>query len=50
MDDWRLLALGAAMVILIILPPRWDPAIRLKEFNERWAERLRKRDEDELNG
>lgn len=47
--DWTLLALGAAIVILIVLPPRWDPAIRWKEFNMRWAERLR-RDEDEPNG
>lgn len=25
----------AICVILVILPPKWDPAIRLKEWNER---------------
>lgn len=25
-------------VVLVILPPKWDPAIRLKEHNERKRE------------
>lgn len=27
--DWILIA---ACVVLVLLPPRWDPAIRLKEW------------------
>ena len=33
--------------ILIMLPPKYDPAIRLKEANIRWAARIRKRNEKE---
>jgi hypothetical protein len=32
---WTDLALFSAIAILILLPPRFDPAIRLKEWNER---------------
>lgn len=32
----------AACVVLVLLPPRWDPAIRLKEWNE-----ARRRDRDD---
>jgi hypothetical protein len=35
--SWTDLALFSAIGILILLPPRFDPAIRLKE----WAERVR---------
>lgn len=30
--EWLLIAV---CVVLIVLPPKWDPAIRLKEYNER---------------
>lgn len=33
-------------VALVLCPRRYDPAIRWKEFNERWRERL----ERERNG
>lgn len=36
-DDWACTILGALCLLLIVLPPRWDPAIRLKE----WAEKKR---------
>jgi hypothetical protein len=35
--SWTDLALFSAIAILILLPPRFDPAIRLKE----WIERVR---------
>ena len=34
MDGWGILLWIAAMVF-VLLPRRWDPAIRLKEYNER---------------
>lgn len=38
------LFLVAACIVLVLLPPKWDPAIRLKEWNEReptWADESR---------
>ena len=35
MTDWIGYLACAAAVILILLPPKYDPAIRLKEWNER---------------
>jgi hypothetical protein len=35
---WLDIVLVAAVVILIILPPEWDPAIRWKEWRE-WGRR-----------
>jgi hypothetical protein len=31
MSDWLGYALGIVAIICVILPPRWDPAIRIKE-------------------
>ncbi len=28
--------LVALCVVLVLLPPKYDPAIRLKEWSERW--------------
>lgn len=36
------MALIGLCILLVVLPPKWDPAIRLKEYTER----LRKRRED----
>ena len=45
MPDIFLYLLFAAMGVLVLLPPRFDPAIRWKEFNEIWREKLeRERD------
>ena len=38
--DWLLM--GAA-VLLIILPPKWDPAIRWKEWQEKRSARARRK-------
>lgn len=38
--DWAELILGLACVGLLLLPPKWDPAVKLKE----WAERRAKKD------
>lgn len=35
MSDWIGYILIAACVVLVLLPPKYDPAIRLKE----WAEK-----------
>jgi hypothetical protein len=32
MDDWLGIALGIVAIICVVLPPRWDPAIRIKEW------------------
>lgn len=32
--NWDYVLTGLC-VILVLLPPRWDPAIRLKEWNEK---------------
>jgi hypothetical protein len=32
MIAWWEWAIYAAVVVLVLLPPRWDPAIRLKEW------------------
>ncbi len=37
---WFEVFLLVICVILIVLPPRYDPAIRWKEYNEAWAKRL----------
>lgn len=39
--SWLHWLLIAAVIILVLLPPKYDPAIRLKE----WV--LKKRDEDD---
>ena len=39
---WLEISLIAAIAILIIVPPNFDPAIKLHEFNEAWAKRLRR--------
>jgi hypothetical protein len=36
MIDWLGYALGVIAVILILLPPRHDPAIRWKERQDDW--------------
>lgn len=33
--DWLSIISVSAVIILILLPPRYDPAIRLKEWLER---------------
>ena len=38
------IALLMVCAALVLCPPKYDPAIRLKEFNEKWARRLAKRD------
>ena len=35
MTDWMGWALIGACAILVILPPKWDPAIRIKEWLDR---------------
>lgn len=35
--DWITAALILLCIVLVCLPPRYDPAIRLKEWNERKA-------------
>lgn len=39
------LIIWAGIAVLVLLPPKYDPAIRWKEYNLRWAERIRKRNE-----
>lgn len=36
---WLGWLLMGSCVILVVLPPKWDPAIRLKEWNERIREK-----------
>jgi hypothetical protein len=36
MIDWLGYALGAIAVVCLILPPRYDPGIRLKMWMEGW--------------
>jgi hypothetical protein len=31
--NWFSITLIAICVVLVILPPKWDPAIRFKEWN-----------------
>ena len=31
--DWLTILVIVACAVLVVLPPRWDPAIRLKEWN-----------------
>lgn len=38
------IALLVVVALVIVTPPKFDPAVRLKEFNERWAKRLADRD------
>lgn len=40
------LLLWVGIAVLVLFPPRYDPAIRWKEYNLRWAERIRKRKDD----
>jgi hypothetical protein len=35
MGDWVLIVLVVGIVVLVVCPPRYDPAIRLKEWNKR---------------
>jgi hypothetical protein len=39
MTDWFGYALIAVCVVLVLLPPKWDPAIRWKERLEGWKKR-----------
>lgn len=32
MSDWIGYALCGVCVVLVLLPPKWDPAIRIKEY------------------
>ena len=36
MIDWLGYALGAIAVVCLLLPPKYDPAIRWKERQEGW--------------
>lgn len=38
-----------AVLYCVFAPPRWDLAIRWKEANMRWAERLRKEKQERKN-
>lgn len=51
--DWILLGCGlgafvypplffVGLAMLLILPPSWDPAIRWKEYNIKWKQKLDK--------
>lgn len=35
MTDWLGIGLGVIALICVLLPPKWDPAIRLKEWLDR---------------
>jgi hypothetical protein len=39
MNDWLGYALGIIAIICVILPPKYDPAIRWKERQEGWHDR-----------
>lgn len=39
-DDTFAYFLIAVCIVLVLLPPKYDPAIRWKEFNMRWAKRI----------
>jgi hypothetical protein len=39
MSDWFGVALGVIAVVIVLLPPKWDPAIRWKERLEGWKKR-----------
>lgn len=41
MTDWLGIGLGIIAVILVLLPPKYDPAIRWKERQEGWHENPR---------
>jgi hypothetical protein len=38
MSDWFGYLLGLIVVVIVLLPPKWDPAIRWKERQEGWDE------------
>ena len=38
LNDWIMWVLIAICVVIVVLPPSWDPAIRWKERNERKRE------------
>ncbi len=44
MPDLVEIALLVTCAALVLCPPKYDPAIRLKEFNEKWSRRLSGRD------
>lgn len=44
MPNFVEIALMVICVALVVSPPKYDPALRLKEFNERWSRRLSGRD------
>ena len=37
LESWAAFILAGLCILLVVLPPKWDPAIRLKE----WAEKKR---------
>jgi len=41
---WFIIALWIFIAFLIVCPPKYDPAIRLKKWNEKWAAKLDERD------
>ena len=42
MDVLSVVLVGLCIAVAL-LPPKWDPAVKLKEFNEAWAKRLEKK-------
>jgi hypothetical protein len=37
--DWFGIALGVIAIVCLLLPPKYDPAIRWKERQEGWHDR-----------
>lgn len=38
LQSWACFILIGLCVLLVVLPPKWDPAIRLKEWTEKKRE------------
>jgi hypothetical protein len=41
--DWLSIIIWTIVGIILFLPPKYDPAILLNEFNERWRKRIEER-------
>jgi hypothetical protein len=39
LESWAAFILTGLCILLVVLPPKWDPAIRLKEWLESKKER-----------
>lgn len=39
MMNWIALGLWTLIVLIIVLPPQYDPAIMLKKLSEKWRDR-----------